>query len=65
MGHLTLKITCDICLFFISYSNSEKGSELVLGGVDSSHYTGELKWIPLSSATYYQIKMDRYEEITS
>lgn len=38
--------------------NSEQGSELVLGGIDSSHYTGQITWIPLSSATYWQIKMD-------
>ncbi|XP_037630086.1 pepsin A-like [Sebastes umbrosus] len=38
--------------------NSEQGSELVLGGIDSSHYTGQITWIPLSSATYWQISMD-------
>nr|ACF18589.1 pepsinogen A2 precursor [Siniperca scherzeri] len=39
-------------------SNSEQGSEVVFGGIDSSHYTGQITWIPLSSATYWQIKMD-------
>ncbi|XP_054464971.1 pepsin A-like [Anoplopoma fimbria] len=39
-------------------SNSEQGSEVVFGGVDSSHYTGQISWVPLSSATYWQIKMD-------
>ncbi|KAI3357381.1 hypothetical protein L3Q82_015819, partial [Scortum barcoo] len=39
-------------------SNSEQGSEVVFGGVDSSHYTGQITWIPLSSATYWQINMD-------
>ncbi|XP_034392900.1 pepsin A-like [Cyclopterus lumpus] len=38
--------------------NSEQGSEVVFGGVDSSHYTGQIRWIPLTSATYWQIKMD-------
>uniref|UniRef100_A0A4W6CGJ8 pepsin A n=2 Tax=Lates calcarifer TaxID=8187 RepID=A0A4W6CGJ8_LATCA len=38
--------------------NSEQGSEVVFGGVDSSHYTGQVTWIPLTSATYWQIKMD-------
>ncbi|XP_044068236.1 pepsin A-like isoform X1 [Siniperca chuatsi] len=46
-------------------SNSEQGSEVVFGGIDSSHYTGQITWIPLSSATYWQIKMDRYKENTS
>uniref|UniRef100_A0A8C4HH23 pepsin A n=2 Tax=Dicentrarchus labrax TaxID=13489 RepID=A0A8C4HH23_DICLA len=39
-------------------SNSEQGSEVVFGGVDSSHYTGQITWIPLTSATYWQIQMD-------
>uniref|UniRef100_A0A3Q3KGC1 pepsin A n=1 Tax=Monopterus albus TaxID=43700 RepID=A0A3Q3KGC1_MONAL len=39
-------------------SNSEQGSEVVFGGVDSNHYTGQITWIPLTSATYWQIKMD-------
>uniref|UniRef100_A0A667ZZZ8 pepsin A n=1 Tax=Myripristis murdjan TaxID=586833 RepID=A0A667ZZZ8_9TELE len=38
--------------------NSEQGSEVVFGGIDSSHYTGQVTWIPLTSATYWQIKMD-------
>ncbi|XP_071332155.1 pepsin A-like [Trachinotus anak] len=38
--------------------NSQQGSEVVFGGVDSSHYTGGITWIPLTSATYWQIKMD-------
>uniref|UniRef100_A0A3Q1K8A4 pepsin A n=2 Tax=Anabas testudineus TaxID=64144 RepID=A0A3Q1K8A4_ANATE len=39
-------------------SNSEQGSEVVFGGVDSNYYTGEITWIPLTSATYWQIQMD-------
>ncbi|KAM8864428.1 pepsin A-like [Spinachia spinachia] len=39
-------------------SNSEQGSEVVFGGIDSSHYSGQITWIPLTSATYWQIKMD-------
>uniref|UniRef100_A0AAX7SYD5 pepsin A n=1 Tax=Astatotilapia calliptera TaxID=8154 RepID=A0AAX7SYD5_ASTCA len=38
--------------------NSEQGSEVVFGGTDSTHYTGTITWIPLSSATYWQINMD-------
>ncbi|XP_041801022.1 pepsin A-like [Chelmon rostratus] len=38
--------------------NSQQGSEVVFGGTDSSHYTGQITWIPLSSATYWQISMD-------
>ncbi|XP_034028167.1 pepsin A-like [Thalassophryne amazonica] len=39
-------------------SNSEQGSEIVFGGIDSSHYTGQITWLPLTSATYYQVQMD-------
>ncbi|XP_056128795.1 pepsin A-like [Lampris incognitus] len=39
-------------------SDAQKGSEVVFGGSDSSHYTGQVTWIPLTSATYWQIKMD-------
>uniref|UniRef100_A0A3B4ZGL5 pepsin A n=1 Tax=Stegastes partitus TaxID=144197 RepID=A0A3B4ZGL5_9TELE len=38
--------------------NEAQGSEVVFGGTDSSHYTGQITWIPLSSATYWQISMD-------
>uniref|UniRef100_G3NZ44 pepsin A n=2 Tax=Gasterosteus aculeatus aculeatus TaxID=481459 RepID=G3NZ44_GASAC len=38
--------------------NSEQGSEVAFGGIDSSHYTGQITWIPLTSATYWQIQMD-------
>ncbi|XP_041951969.1 pepsin A-like [Alosa sapidissima] len=33
------------------------GSEVVFGGYDPEHYNGNLKWIPLSSETYWQITM--------
>lgn len=46
---------------YISFSNDEQMSEVVFGGADSSHYVGQITWIPLSSPTYWQIKMDRYE----
>ncbi|XP_028266295.1 pepsin A-like [Parambassis ranga] len=39
-------------------SDSAQGSEVVFGGADPSHYTGQITWIPLSSATYWQIQMD-------
>ncbi|XP_020785307.2 pepsin A-like [Boleophthalmus pectinirostris] len=39
-------------------SNDQKGSEVIFGGIDVSYYTGSIYWIPLSSATYWQINMD-------
>ncbi|XP_070823755.1 pepsin A-like [Chaetodon trifascialis] len=38
--------------------NSQQGSEVVFGGIDNSHFTGSLTWIPLSSASYWEINMD-------
>jgi len=32
--------------------------ELLLGGIDSNHYTGSLKYVPLISETYWEINMD-------
>lgn len=31
--------------------------ELTLGGTDSSHYTGSLNWVPLSSETYWEVAL--------
>lgn len=42
--------------FFLGNSNSEEG-ELVLGGVDPKHYTGDITWEPLLSATYWEITL--------
>jgi len=38
-------------------ASSETGGELVLGGYDQAHYTGEITWVPLSSETYWQFEM--------
>lgn len=32
--------------------------ELLLGGIDASHYTGSLNWVPLISETYWEIHLD-------
>ncbi|XP_041955566.1 pepsin A-like [Alosa sapidissima] len=38
--------------------DSESGSAVLFGEIDSSYYTGSLSWVPLSSETYWQIEMD-------
>ncbi|ELV10246.1 Pepsin F [Tupaia chinensis] len=35
-------------------SKDEKGSVLMLGGVDPSYYRGDLHWVPVSRPTYWQ-----------
>ena len=36
------------------------GGELTLGGSDPEHYTGEFTYIPLSQASYWEIKITGY-----
>ena len=42
--------------FYLTGDEAEPG-ELILGGVDEDHYTGEFHTIPLSSTTYWEITM--------
>ncbi|XP_069326754.1 pepsin F-like [Eulemur rufifrons] len=39
-------------------SRKERGSVLMLGGVDPSYYAGELNWVPVSQPLYWQVAMD-------
>jgi len=34
------------------------GGELLLGGIDSSHYTGPIFYVPLTNKTYWEFKLD-------
>lgn len=43
--------------FYLSSDSGTKG-ELVLGGVDENHYTGEFHQIPVSAQTYWEIQLD-------
>ncbi|XP_031240588.1 pepsin A-5 [Mastomys coucha] len=43
--------------FYLS-SKDEKGSMLMLGGVDPSYYHGELHWVPVSKPSYWQLAVD-------
>ncbi len=36
----------------------EQGGELVLGGVDPDHFTGEHTWVPVTRRGFWQFKMD-------
>jgi len=42
--------------FYLGNSRMDKG-ELVLGGTDPAHYTGDITWVNLLSATYWEITM--------
>uniref|UniRef100_A0A803YIA0 Peptidase A1 domain-containing protein n=1 Tax=Meleagris gallopavo TaxID=9103 RepID=A0A803YIA0_MELGA len=41
------------------HSDERNGSFVFFGGIDSSHFTGNLSLIPLTAQTYWQIKVDR------
>merc|ERR1712139_579524 len=43
--------------FYLPDDASAKG-ELVLGGIDKSHYTGELVSVPLTNETYWEVSLD-------
>jgi len=42
--------------FYLGTYDGERG-ELVLGGSDPTHYTGDISWVPLKSTTYWAIAL--------
>jgi len=43
--------------FYLSDSGTSAG-ELVFGGIDNSHFTGQLEWVPLISETYWEVRLE-------
>merc|ERR1712060_904874 len=43
---------------FAFYLGNKQPGELVFGGVDQKHYTGDFTFVPLSSETYWEIVLD-------
>merc|ERR1711871_1094668 len=43
--------------FYLPDDSGAQG-ELVLGGVDKSHYTGELVTVPLTNESYWEVSLD-------
>jgi len=50
--------------FYLGNSDKDAG-ELVLGGYDQAHFTGNLAWVPLISETYWEIKLDELNVASS
>nr|XP_051689019.1 pepsin F isoform X2 [Oryctolagus cuniculus] len=51
-------ISQNLFAFYLS-SKEERGSMLMLGGVDPSYYSGDLHWVPVSRPLYWQLAVDR------
>jgi len=43
---------------FAFYLGNHRPGELVLGGVDEAHYTGDFHYVPLSETTYWQVALE-------
>lgn len=41
-------------------SATARGSEIVFGGIDSTHYTGDITYVPVSVRNYWQFNFDGY-----
>lgn len=50
-------IDANVFSFYLGKESGAKG-ELLLGGIDSDKYTGDINYVPLSSATYWEYKLD-------
>lgn len=44
--------------FYLAGTDDSEGSEVVFGGVDKSHYTGEITKIPLRRKAYWEVDLD-------
>ncbi|UNI17813.1 Saccharopepsin [Purpureocillium takamizusanense] len=45
-------------VFAFYLGDSDEGSEAVFGGVDDSHYTGKIEYIPLRRKAYWEVDLD-------
>ncbi|XP_041051574.1 pepsin A-like [Carcharodon carcharias] len=44
---------------YLTRQQGQSGSEILFGGIDSSHYTGQIHWVPVTRDAYWQILIDR------
>ena len=52
------KLISESVFAFYLQDDASKQGELVFGGIDKSHYTGELVDVPLTSETYWEVSLD-------
>ena len=46
--------------FYLGKSDGAKG-ELLMGGTDPAYYTGDITYVPLKAATYWEIQLDGFQ----
>ncbi|GCC30850.1 hypothetical protein chiPu_0009304 [Chiloscyllium punctatum] len=44
---------------YLTRQDGQSGSEVVFGGVDSSLYTGQINWVPVTRGADWQILIDK------
>merc|ERR1712010_316090 len=49
----------NVFAFYLGKGSGDN-SELILGGTDKKHYTGDINYVPLSNETYWAFKMDSF-----
>lgn len=54
---ITQKLADPVFSVYLSNEPGEDG-ELLLGGINSNHYSGSITYVPLSSETYWQVALD-------
>lgn len=55
------KVEQKVFSFYLSRRGADGGAtegELLIGGTDSAFYSGEIHWIPVTTKSYWQIKID-------
>jgi len=50
-------VTDQVFAFYLSTTSGSDG-ELVFGGVDAAHYTGDFEFVPLTNETYWEFNLD-------
>merc|ERR1712070_601100 len=58
MGMISQKLISEPKFAFYLPDDASATGELTLGGVDKSHYTGELVSVPLTNETYWEVSLD-------
>lgn len=43
------------------YLGNNAPGEMVIGGTDEKHYTGDFTYVPLSAETYWEVKLDSFK----